>query len=183
MPMDEIRGADAADAISEAIRVFWSRYGNIDVRYERVSLDSLQSVIYQVARRRLNRAELTLSQYRQDGCEPYLPTRYTDDQGSVRVGFGPLVEVHEGSHILIDGTHRSLAALHAGLEYIFALTIRPDHAPPPVKPAKPLKDVRVLEGDMDRLPRFSGKDSKDFRPSALFTTQAERYVLMRASVG
>jgi hypothetical protein len=181
--MDPIPEATAAHALEEGIARQWPRYGKVEVRYNLISVYVLKSVIYSVAVKRLEQARNVLSAYKDESIEPYKPVIYTIGSGEERIGFGPLVELRHGEAILIDGTHRSLAAFREGLEEICALTIRANHAPAPVRPARPLEDIKVVNGDMDRLSPFAGKGLQNFRPSALFTSDAEQRIKqLRTSV-
>jgi hypothetical protein len=173
----EVSVEAACRALETGIARHWTSYGSVKVEYSMIEVAVLKTVISRVAPRRLERASSVLATMVRSGFTPYLPVAYRDTDGKNRIAFGPLAERHQADLFLIDGVHRSLAALSNGIDVIYAAIIEAEVIPSPPGLMHKLPDVDIVDSDAERLPPFSGKSSAQFRPSLLFTSEAESALL------
>ena len=141
----------ACRALEAAISRRWPCYGFFKVEYCLIEVTHLKTVIPHVAPRRLERARRVLDEMTKSAAPLYLPITYTDDVRQTRVAFGPLIERCEEHLFIIDGVHRSLAALNSSINVIHAAVIEAEFTPPPPGPVYNLVDINVVDGDADRL--------------------------------
>lgn len=162
----------ACRALEWSISKHWPRYGSVQVEYLLVEVINLRTVISRIAPRRLQKATDVLLDVLRSGPGPYLPVIYSGEEGRDQVAFGPLVERNGSELLLIDGVHRSLAAMNMGIPAIQVATITTEVIPPPPGEVRRLAEVQIADTNSERLPPFPGKHGAQFRPSTLFTSAA-----------
>jgi hypothetical protein len=162
----------ACDALTEAVKRHWARYGHVEIRYELVTLESLYSVVSMVAECRFERAMRIVEEYQLAKISPFLPAIYSQSGDGDSVGFGPLIERNGHNLVLLDGVHRSLGAQVRGLKRIYAATINAQFVSPTVGALCQLETIKISCSPEAQVPLFAGKGFENFRPAALFTKTA-----------
>lgn len=113
---------------------------------------------------------------------PYLPVQYRNNEPDYDdISFGILTEANKRGLIIIDGVHRALAALQAGMREVHNATIYASHTPPPVGPLFNLTEVSISSEAITQTPLYEGKQLDLFRPSSLFTKTAADDIMAEAT--
>jgi hypothetical protein len=134
-------------------------YGAVTAEARTLAIAELRSMIDLVDQGRLNRARHVLSLYRHGNIAAFLPVR--SESGAVHPGV--LVEESTSGLLLLDGTHRALAALLAGRASIRATVIVPKVLRDAPEGDIRLREVRVVE--KEAKPKFAHRSVPDFRPA------------------
>jgi hypothetical protein len=140
-------------------------YGAVAVEARTLATAELRSMIDLVHQGRLDRARDVMSLYRRANIAAFLPVR--SESGAVHPGV--LVEESTGGLLLLDGTHRALAALLASRVSIRATVIVPKVLRDAPEGDIRLGEVRVVEKEAE--PKFAHRSVPDFRPAVEWVDQ------------
>lgn len=177
--MTQISSEAAAQAWEQAVASVWGhRFGAVSVRYESVNIGALNSVIGLVATDTFTSAQQLLRGFVQSGIAPYRPVMLHNTEGGTFLP-GPLVERHPAGQILLDGVHRCLAALDAGMTSVWAAVLTTARRPAPPGVCIPLAAVTPTTDPKTRAPLFRLTNNHDFRPTHAFLAQAQIQLALR----
>ncbi len=171
----------AEAALCGAFEALWPIYWDLSVRYELVALGAILSTSRLLDYNRLDLAETVQREYLRNGMTPFSPTVYQNTRGVHRVGFGPILERHESAFLVIDGSHRCLAAHRLRETHLIAAVISAERMPPPAAQPVTLETVQVTQGRRSRSDVFSLLQPELFRPTRAITSLAEQIVLVQQS--
>ncbi|GCB49039.1 hypothetical protein [Streptomyces sp. NL15-2K] len=152
--------------------VWGHRFGAVSVMYEAVDPRSLNSVINLVATGRFASAQALLHLFVAAGIAPYQPVLLSSPDGGTLL-LGPLVERHPKGLLILDGVHRSLAALRHGLSTVWAAILTTQRRPEPAGPLVPLSAVTPSTAPQTWIPLFRHTDNDNFRPTQRILEQAQ----------
>ncbi len=128
-----------------------------------IPLNQIQLLVNKVIRARVERAEALLHVYLSNGLTPFEPIAIRKGDGKFAV-VSPSAAELAGTYLVMDGSHRVVAAKLAGLKEIVCLVIESVNLPPPASDPCATAEVEIVQGVAHWTDRVVNFRPELFRP-------------------
>jgi hypothetical protein len=165
----------------DRLRAFYARelvqiayYKEAHFRLGPLALERIQVLVNKVIRARLERAQRLLQLYLAAGLRPFEPILVRQAGGTFSLVSPPTAEMRGDDAVVMDGSHRVMAAWQLGLREIVVAQIRARALPPPASDSFDCRDVQVVENVGHWTDRTVGFQPELFRPVPMILDRLSR---------
>jgi hypothetical protein len=169
-PLHELASPDAADAlVDRAVRSASRDYANALIRIETVDLSRVHPLTLVLDPERQARVATYLRLLDRRGLQPYVPAAVRfRDENTYQLALPPVVEDHEGSFCVVDGTHRLKLLVDRGDQSAVCVVVQGSHLPPLPSEPGTWNELRLASQYVSRSKKFRQLRSKFFRPTGAY---------------
>ena len=151
----------------DLIRKSWTHYETVDVEARMVKIATTRPIARCIYLGRLDRARMLLADLERFDVSPF-STHLRLGPAGVSVCFSPVLETSGETLLVVDGMHRIVAAMEAGLSSIVGLVVRAAHLPPPTIAPCTWDEVERVGKKRTRAEKFPGYDPDLFRTTGKY---------------
>lgn len=143
-----------------------------DLSLKVLKLEGLRSAIDQVASKRIDRARKYTHSRAGSSIDLFLPV--LGSGGDIDIGI--VVELTASGQMILDGVHRSIAAMEMGVREVFAWCVVPSKVVTAPCDLKSLKEVRE-DSNAIVVNKFERTNNPNFRPGGVLIENVKRDII------